>query len=63
MNCERYRRPSLSTGSALEPLISFRNVRKAFGEKVVYSDLNLDIFEGETITIMGGSGVGKERHA
>ncbi|MFO0593027.1 MAG: ATP-binding cassette domain-containing protein [Polyangiaceae bacterium] len=45
--------------AAPEPLIRFRNVKKAFGEKVIYRDLNLDITSGETITIMGGSGVGK----
>jgi phospholipid/cholesterol/gamma-HCH transport system ATP-binding protein len=40
-------------------LIEFRNVQKAFGEKRVYTDLNIDIFEGESITIIGGSGMGK----
>jgi phospholipid/cholesterol/gamma-HCH transport system ATP-binding protein len=42
-----------------EPLIRFRGVRKAFGPKVIYRGLDLDIEQGETITIMGGSGVGK----
>ncbi len=46
-------------GQTVEPIITFRNVFKAFGPKVVYSGLNLDIFKGETLTIMGGSGVGK----
>src|ERR1700722_16966954 len=41
------------------PIISFQHVKKAFGPKVIYSDLNLDVYAGETITIMGGSGVGK----
>jgi phospholipid/cholesterol/gamma-HCH transport system ATP-binding protein len=41
------------------PLITFRGVRKAFGPKVIYRGLDLDVFAGETITIMGGSGVGK----
>jgi phospholipid/cholesterol/gamma-HCH transport system ATP-binding protein len=40
-------------------LIEFRSVQKAFGEKRVYTDLSLDIFEGESITIIGGSGMGK----
>jgi phospholipid/cholesterol/gamma-HCH transport system ATP-binding protein len=40
-------------------LIEFRGVQKAFGPKVVYRDLNLDIYEGEVITIIGGSGQGK----
>jgi phospholipid/cholesterol/gamma-HCH transport system ATP-binding protein len=42
-----------------EPLIQFRGVRKAFGDKVIYRGLDLDVFPGETLTIMGGSGVGK----
>lgn len=41
------------------PLISFRHVKKAFGPKVIYRDLNLDVYPGETLTVMGGSGVGK----
>ncbi|MBT8450818.1 MAG: ABC transporter ATP-binding protein [Deltaproteobacteria bacterium] len=40
-------------------LIEFRGVKKAFGPKVVYRDLNLEIHEGEVITIIGGSGQGK----
>ena len=42
-----------------EPLISFRNVQKAFGSKRIYVDLDLDVYEGETLVILGGSGVGK----
>ena len=42
-----------------EPLITFRGVCKAFGAKVVYRGLDLDIHRGEVITIVGGSGVGK----
>ena len=40
-------------------LIEFRGVKKAFGPKAVYRDLNLDIHEREVITIIGGSGQGK----
>ena len=42
-----------------EPLVRFRHVRKAFGPKVIFTDLTLDLFRGETVTIMGGSGSGK----
>ncbi len=40
-------------------LIEFRGVKKAFGPKAVYRDLNLDVNEGEVLTIIGGSGQGK----
>jgi len=41
------------------PIISFKGVRKAFGTKVVYEDCTLDVYPGETLTIIGGSGTGK----
>ena len=40
-------------------LIRFQDVRKAFGPKVVYSGLNLDVIRGQVLTVVGGSGVGK----
>jgi phospholipid/cholesterol/gamma-HCH transport system ATP-binding protein len=40
-------------------LIEFRDVRKAFGPKVVYRELNLAIERGEALTVIGGSGQGK----
>ena len=40
-------------------LIEFRGVKKAFGGKVVYRDLNLEVNEREVLTIIGGSGQGK----
>lgn len=42
-----------------EVWIQFENVKKAFGQKVVYSGLNLSVARGEVLTIVGGSGVGK----
>lgn len=43
----------------VETIIQFQGVRKAFGPKLVYEDLNLEIRRGETIALIGGSGVGK----
>lgn len=43
----------------VEPIIQFRDVKKAFGEKVIYRHLSLDVYPGETLTVIGGSGVGK----
>lgn len=42
-----------------DPFIRFRGVKKAFGPKVIYAGLNLEIQKGEALTILGGSGVGK----
>ncbi|MGH7297527.1 MAG: ABC transporter ATP-binding protein [Polyangiaceae bacterium] len=42
-----------------EPIVRFRGVKKAFGPKVIFAGLTLDLFRGETITVMGASGSGK----
>jgi len=42
-----------------DPIIRFRDVYKAFGRNVIYTGLDLDVFAGETITVIGGSGEGK----
>jgi len=40
-------------------LISFRNIRKSFGDKRVLSDVSFDVNDGELFFIIGPSGVGK----
>jgi phospholipid/cholesterol/gamma-HCH transport system ATP-binding protein len=45
--------------SVADPIIRFQHVRKAFGEKVIYRGLHLDVYAGQTLTVIGGSGVGK----
>ncbi len=42
-----------------KPYIQFIGVSKAFGPKVIYDNLNLEIEKGVGFTILGGSGVGK----
>jgi phospholipid/cholesterol/gamma-HCH transport system ATP-binding protein len=49
----------LAPMSDKQPIIRFRGVKKAFGPKVIYRGLDLDVFPGETLTVLGGSGVGK----
>jgi len=39
--------------------IEIRALRKAFGRKVVLAGIDLDVRDGETLAIIGGSGVGK----
>ena len=36
-----------------------RGVSKTFGPNVVYRDMDIDVYRGETLTILGGSGTGK----
>ncbi|MES1174315.1 MAG: ATP-binding cassette domain-containing protein [Myxococcales bacterium] len=40
-------------------IIEFKGIKKAFGQKIIYSGLNLKVRRGEVLTICGGSGVGK----
>ena len=42
-----------------EIIVEFKGVYKAFGTQSIYEDLNLQIFRGETLCIIGGSGTGK----
>jgi phospholipid/cholesterol/gamma-HCH transport system ATP-binding protein len=41
------------------PYIEFREITKAFGEKVVLDQVSFNVMPGETVCILGRSGVGK----
>jgi len=41
------------------PYIEFREITKAFGEKVVLDHVSFNVMPGETVCILGRSGVGK----
>jgi phospholipid/cholesterol/gamma-HCH transport system ATP-binding protein len=49
-------RPDVEVGA---PVVEIRNLWTRFGRTVVHQDLNLDIYAGEILTIVGGSGTGK----
>jgi len=42
-----------------QPYIQFKDVSKAFGDNVVLNDVSFDVMPGETVCILGRSGVGK----
>ena len=43
----------------MKTAIEFKNIKKAYGEKVVMESFNLSIEKGEFVTIIGSSGCGK----
>ena len=43
----------------MEPIISIKHLEKSFGEKEVLKDINLDVFPGEVVSVIGSSGSGK----
>jgi len=46
-------------GQNRAPYIEFKDVSKAFGSHVVLDDVSFDVMPGETLAILGRSGVGK----
>jgi phospholipid/cholesterol/gamma-HCH transport system ATP-binding protein len=42
-----------------EPVISIRGLSKSFGELEVLKDIDLDVFKGENMVVLGRSGSGK----
>ncbi len=42
-----------------EPILKIRDLRKSFGTHHVLNGFNLDLFEGESLVVMGKSGSGK----
>jgi len=46
-------------GAGKAPYIAFQHVSKAFGDKHVLADVSFEVMTGETVCILGRSGVGK----
>ncbi len=42
-----------------EPVISIKGLYKSFGELDILKDINLDVFKGENMVVLGRSGAGK----
>lgn len=45
--------------SGQDPVIRLRGIRNQFGSQVVHDNLDLDVYPGEVLGIVGGSGTGK----
>lgn len=43
----------------MEPVIRCRGIKTQFGDHVVHDNLDLDVFRGDILAIVGGSGTGK----
>jgi phospholipid/cholesterol/gamma-HCH transport system ATP-binding protein len=43
----------------VNPIIQLRNIHTQFGKQVIHDKLALDIYEGEILALVGGSGSGK----
>jgi len=50
---------AMGAAEALSPYIEFKDVSKAFGDRVVLQDVSFDVLPGEMVCILGRSGVGK----
>src|SRR5258706_1684232 len=44
---------------AISPYIEFKDVSKAFGDRIVLKDVSFEVLPGEMVCILGRSGVGK----
>lgn len=57
-------KPTLDANSSAETpsektLIQVRGLSKSFGSTVVWNDVNMDVYKGETLAVIGRSGCGK----
>jgi len=49
----------MNTTSTKQPILRIKNLDKAFGENQVLKGLNLEVTQGKTLALIGGSGSGK----
>src|ERR1700692_4307285 len=50
---------AMGAPATIAPYIEFKDVSKAFGERVVLQNVSFDVMPGEMVCILGRSGVGK----
>src|SRR6187431_1786909 len=52
-------KPELKATNGREVVIDINHVRKAFGAKEVLTDINMKLYRGENLVVLGKSGQGK----
>jgi phospholipid/cholesterol/gamma-HCH transport system ATP-binding protein len=52
-------KPELQANNGREVVIDISHLRKAFGDKDVLSDINMKLYKGENLVVLGKSGQGK----
>ena len=45
--------------TAIQPLLQIKNLTKYYGDKKILNNVNLDVYPGEVIVLLGSSGCGK----
>ena len=48
--------PSVTSGN---DVLQLRDISKGYGERILFKDLNLDIYRGEKVALIGANGIGK----
>ena len=48
--------PSITSGN---DVLKLRNISMMYGERILFKDLNLDIYRGEKVALIGANGIGK----
>lgn len=48
--------PSVTSGN---DVLQLRNISMGYGERILFKDLNLDIYRGEKVALIGANGIGK----
>jgi phospholipid/cholesterol/gamma-HCH transport system ATP-binding protein len=56
---ETIEEPKRSSSKKKEPVIHIKCLKKSFGDKEVLKNINLDVYRGENMVILGRSGTGK----
>jgi len=51
--------PLAETADSSDAVISIRGLRTAFGPRVIHDGIDLDVYRGEVLALVGGSGSGK----